>query len=220
MSRRRPLESRFAALRPSCRGGGQPARPRGQEDILIGLHRLAAARARRDACDTALGLGSPGLAGSGASLSPHSLSAAPPLRSGPGGVSSRAGPPAGHPASLPRPGSENLISPLGRVSGAGACFLTKPKERPLMGAASWASPVRRCRCLYLGSGSFGRPGGSQCTPIRSGRRAVTPFLVLHVLSLCHLIVCLFLMNCLFQDRLLCVIFSFVSCFSLPYLSIH
>lgn len=33
-----------------------------------------------------------------------------------------------------------------------------------MGAASWASPVRRCRCLYLGSGSFGRPGGSQCTP--------------------------------------------------------
>lgn len=164
MSRRRPLESRFAALRPSCRGGGQPARPRGQEDILIGLHWLAAARARRDACDTALGLGSPGLAGSGASLSPHSLSAAPPLRSGPGGVSSRAGPPAGHPASLPRPGSENLISPLGRVSGAGACFLTKPKERPLMGAASWASPVRRCRCLYLGSGSFGRPGGSQCTP--------------------------------------------------------
>lgn len=168
MPRRRPLESRFAAPRPSCWDGGQPARPRGQEDILIGLHWLAAARARRGACDTALGLGAPGLAGSGASLSPHSLSAAPPLRSGPGGVSSRAGPPAGHPASLPRPGSENLISPLGRVSGAGVCFLAKPKERPLMGAASRASPVRRCRCLYLGWGALEgqAAAGAPLIPVR------------------------------------------------------
>lgn len=103
-----------------------------------------------------LGLGSPGPSGTETSSLPclpsRTLAGVLPR---PGGVSSPAGAGCEHPASLPGRGCGNLGSPLGCVSGAGACLPTSPNERPLKGAASWAS----CRWRPL-------PGCPELCPAR------------------------------------------------------